>query len=109
MILRSLAPPPTSFKVFLVMGSEKHWRQTSAHVLPSEKVVSEPQVIREFDFKMATYTFFGQLRQSKKKESSAPIGLNSLSKTFNIIQVVGQGILKLFVYAFEKERVGTVD
>ena len=35
---------PTCFKVFLVMGSEKHWRQTSAHVLPSEKVVSEPQV-----------------------------------------------------------------
>ena len=108
MILRSLAPPPTSFKVFLVMGSEKHWRQTSAHVLPSEKVVSEPQV-KKIYFKMATYTFFGQLRQSKKKESSAPIGLNSLSKTFNIIQVVGQGILKLFVYAFEKESVGTVD
>ena len=108
MILRSLAPPPTSFKVFLVMGSEKHWRQTSAHVLPSEKVVSEPQV-RNFYFKMATYTFFGQLRQSTKKESSAPIGLNSLSKTFNIIQVVGQGILKLFVYAFEKERMGKVD
>ena len=99
MILRSLAPLPTSFKVFLVMGSEKHWRQTSAHVLPSEKVVSEPQV-KKIYFKMATYTFFGQLRQSKKKESSAPIGLNSLSKTFNIIQVVGQGILKLFVYAF---------
>ena len=57
---------------------------------------------------MATYTFFGQLRQSKK-ENSAPIGLNSLSKTFNIIQVVGQGILKLFIYAFEKERMGTVD
>ena len=57
---------------------------------------------------MATYTFFGQLRQSKKKESSAPIGLNSLSKTFNIIQVVGQSTLKLFVYVFEKERMGTV-
>ena len=48
--IAKLAPPPTFFKVFLVMGSEKHWRQTSAHVLPSEKVVSEPQV-RNFTLK----------------------------------------------------------
>ena len=106
-------------KVLLVMGEADDWRYSSLQTSSSEKIVNEPQVSVTFcccwqllllltilivvvdnscfcwQFSLLLSILVGQARQSQQKRSSphgpAPIGLNSLSKTFNIIKVVGQG------------------
>ena len=69
----SLPPLLTSFLVFMAMGSEMHWRQTSAHMLPSEKVVSEPQV-RNFTFKWQLTLFLGSWGKARRRRAVLPSG-----------------------------------
>ena len=100
------------------MGEADDWKYSSLQTSSSEKIVNEPQVSVTFcccwqflmlltflvgvdnsrccwHISLLLTILVGQARQSQQKRSSphgpAPIGLNSLSKTFNIIKVVGQG------------------
>ena len=69
----SLPPLLTSFLVFMAMGSEMHWRQTSAHMLPSEKVVSEPQV-RNFTLKWQLTPYLDSWGKARRRRAVLPSG-----------------------------------
>ena len=81
-------------KVVLTLGEADNWACASSFsTSPQERiVVNESHVSQLFYNNILIGNSCHQLRSSKQKGGRAPIGLNSLSKTFNVIRVVGEGI-----------------